>query len=240
MSELLHSKLLADIPIEVQGLGKIYSPKLKDIANIGEDIYNQYLSILLFDIKHLKNDIDSKDFEELEKLHPLETISLKAYYDENFRDLFLEALSFFFYEKANYYNGVFYFDGDRVLNYENFEQVIYLIKYINLITTDKPSEVKYANDKAKEIAEKIKIAQEKVNKVKAKQGVALSLFDLISAFSANSYSINLMTVWDMTIYQFNDQFKRMQLIEEYDINIRSLLAGADPKRVEINHWVSKI
>ena len=239
MSELLHSKLLANIPIEIHGLGKIHSPKLKDIANIGEDIYNQYLSILLFDIRHLKNDINPKDFEELEKLHPLETISLKAYYDENFKDLFLEALSFFFYEKANYYNGVFYFDENRVFNHENFEQVIYLIKYINLIT-DKTSEVKYANDKAKEIADKIKAAQEKVNKVKAKQGVALSLFDLISAFAANSYSVNLMTVWDMTVYQFNDQFKRMQLIEEYDINIRSILAGADPKKVTINHWVSKI
>jgi hypothetical protein len=32
----------------------------------------------------------------------------------------------------------------------------------------------------------------------------------------------------------------MKMLEDYDINIRSLLAGAKPEDIELKHWMSKI
>ena len=42
------------------------------------------------------------------------------------------------------------------------------------------------------------------------------------------------------MYQFNNQFNRMQMIEDYDINIRSLLAGADSKKIQLKHYIRPI
>ena len=32
----------------------------------------------------------------------------------------------------------------------------------------------------------------------------------------------------------------MKMLDEYDINIRSLLAGAKSEDIELKHWMSKI
>ena len=50
----------------------------------------------------------------------------------------------------------------------------------------------------------------------------------------------MLNVWDLTYYAFNDQFKRMQMKEEYENTYKSLLAGADPKKVKIRYWIDTI
>lgn len=239
--DVYNLRTLANKPINIENLGNIYSPTLDKIAEISEDKYNYYLSILLFEINQIKNNFNDEDCQKIvDNYTVFEFMSQKSLYDESFRSLMLDALSFFFCEEVKFYNGVFYFDENRVFNNENFKQMRYILKFQNCIEDKKDNEEKFVNDKAREIAEKLKQAKEKINKIKAKQGEVLSLFDLISAFSANSKNTGILDVWKLSIYQFNDQFKRMQIIEEYDINIRSLLAGADPKKINIEHWAKKI
>jgi len=156
-------------------------------------------------------------------------------------------LSFFFKEKVYFYeDGFLYIDhricDDRngIISDNNFDLIIETIKKSNCLkTNNEDDDYNPANDKAKEIADKIRKSREKVNKLKAKNNESLDLFDIISAFSTYQ-KIDLDRVYEMTIFRFYDQFKRMQKINEYDISIQSLLHGADPKKVEIKNFVCRL
>ena len=268
--EYLELTSLAGLPIKVDGIGKVYPIKLFDIAEITEYKYNQYLNVLCINVDDLNLDKEIEYELKKNDISSFSLILHLYNQDETgeFFKIFKDALKFFLKQEVIFvpYLGTFFIgenedlesilkdvknekdlkkienilDENNFINekkYDNFKEVLILQ---NCIEKKNIKDEKYANEKAREIAEKIKLAKEKINKIKSKQGETLSLFDLISAFSGNSKSTNIINVWDMTIFQFNDQFKRMQMIEEYDINIRSLLAGADSNKVNLEHWIRKI
>ncbi len=65
----------------------------------------------------------------------------------------------------------------------------------------------------------------------------IDFYDILSAISSKSYGINELNVPDLTVYQVYRKFKRMEIIDQYDISIKSILAGA--KDVKLTHWSSK-
>ena len=75
---------------------------------------------------------------------------------------------------------------------------------------------------------------------KAKNSSDLSFSDLVASLAAGGNGLNILNVWDLPYYAFNDQFKRMQMKEEYENTYKSLLAGADPKKVKIRYWIDTI
>lgn len=262
--ERLKQLSLAGMPIYIDGIGNIYPVKLKEIVCVGNDIYNQYLSYICISADSFN---DEETRKELANATSFMLILSLCTQDNSgyFLKVITNALEFFLKKEVvfiSYLNG-FFIGSTKELkkilksvddetsaidqfykngfigndNYESFKKVIMLQNCIGIDTIE---EKKYANEKAKKIADDLRRAKEKINKVKAKQGEPLSLFDLISAFSANSRSFNIMNVWDLTMYQFDDQFKRMQMIEEYDVGVRSLLAGGDSKKVDLKHWTRKI
>ena len=66
------------------------------------------------------------------------------------------------------------------------------------------------------------------------------LIDLISVLASKHNNLNIMNIWELNYFQFNDQFQRMQLIENYDMSVRQLLAGVDKKHVNLEHYIKKI
>ena len=66
------------------------------------------------------------------------------------------------------------------------------------------------------------------------------LFDIISSYLSKATEVDIKTIWDMPYYMFQIQFRRMQMIEEYDINLRSALAGAKIPKEKMKHWIRKI
>ena len=68
----------------------------------------------------------------------------------------------------------------------------------------------------------------------------LDFVDLVASLAAKANGLNALNVWNLTYYAFNDQFKRMQAIEEYESAKASILAGADPKKVKMDYWMKPI
>ena len=42
------------------------------------------------------------------------------------------------------------------------------------------------------------------------------------------------------IYQFNDQFNRLKIMDDYEVNVQALLHGAKKENVNLTHWITKI
>ncbi len=263
----LKLKTLANKPIIVENIGKVYPVKLSDIADIGEEIYHKYLSYFCISIDSLNIDDEAKKNMREKNVSSFLLILSQCIQDksEGFLNIikdgfrlflkkeltFIPQLSGFFIgsleELEVIISGFKSKDDLKDLekygfvtenNYEDFKEVLMLQNCIK--STKSEDGYNPADDKARELIEKIKKTKEEINKIKANDGKNLNLLDLVSAFCASNKNVDIVRVWDLNIFQFNDQFKRTQLVSDYEISIQSLLHGADAKKVKINHFIAKM
>ena len=131
------------------------------------------------------------------------------------------------------------------LSQDNYPQFRDILKERNCLmnldgvdNTDNP-----ANEMTKKLLEKRKKLRDKVKRGKHINGdddEGLTMADLISIF-AESEHMPLQEVYDKyDVYQFNNQFNRLKIMEDYQVNIKALLAGAKSDDIKLQHWLSKI
>ena len=83
--------------------------------------------------------------------------------------------------------------------------------------------------------------EEAKRKARKKDGDSeIELSDLIGSLAIGSNSYNMLNIWDMTYYAFQDQLKRMSWREEFDINTRASLAGAKLDKSKLSHWIKSM
>lgn len=243
--------LLAGCPIEIpfSNGGTIMPKKLITIAGMGEVVYNQKLSLITLDKEKMTEIITSSATDLLKKESIKQELQEKDALDilfevllqvPNFMQDYLEALSFFLDTDVLYFNGKnkeITFEKIHLIGKENYDDFISILKAQNCIKEEidigKPQ-----NEKAREILEKIKEYRKKLKAQQENEEDKLSLADLVSCLASSGQNgIDIFSIWQMTMYSFNDQFKRMQAIEDYNITIQSLLAGADSKKVDVKYWI---
>lgn len=130
----------------------------------------------------------------------------------------------------------------KIISRDNFEWIVKAIKLQNNFPIDykEAQESTPKNERARLLREQMEEAEKEVNarKQKQSQGSSSIPFDsMISAITTKSQSINKFNIWDLTIAQIYDEFERLNVIDNYELNIQAMLAGADVE--ELTHWASK-
>lgn len=158
-------------------------------------------------------------------------------------------LSLFFKNKVTFhekYGFVIGKDDEEVfvLNDKNYDEFRLILKERNcLIGLDETEDANNpANEMARKLLEKQKMLREKVRKAKQARGddEGLTMADLISIF-AEAEHMPLQDVYDnYDVYQFNNQFNRLKIMDDFHVNIQALLAGAKSEDVKLQHWLTKI
>lgn len=234
--------LLTGKPVPIPKVGELKQKRLMDIATIGIEHFNKMLSLLVFDV-------DELEIEEAEELG-LETFDILLFnclQKDDFVENVEQSLSFFFEENIYFSKqyGFFFVEDlfeQRFINKENYESIKIALKVMNGLDKRPDGKPIYnpGTKGAAIIAEQLNKARETIAKLKQKKGSkSIEFSDLISAFCAYS-NTNIIDVWNFTLYQFNNQFQRSQIIQDYDIKIKSVLAGADPKKMDLEHYVKKM
>lgn len=224
--KLSYFDLISPCPIHVSGVGDIFSPTLRRIAQIGAETYNFYLSLLLADEKTL-------------------------FSDEAMTDFLKNALAFFFKEEIFYYSDERCFivtnnaasviadiealSGGRklsdtdivgVITGDNFSQICDLILQLNNIKRRDEDISKVKNKKALDILKKIQKGRAERQKNK-KADKNMEIANIISAVANRHPSLNMINIWDLTIYQLWDAFARLSNNSIYDIQSMSVAAWGD-------------
>ncbi len=223
----LKLKMISNVPIIIDGIS-IYSVSIKQIAEFGYKKYNQAIKILCISKQEIESLIN-------EKISPLEFLQMNMIFDPTVKIVLNEILSLIC--KAN----VVYSDkqecfviGGRLLDKNNFNEVIDIIRKINSVgTTNEPTEHP-SNEKAKMILQKRRKARMKLMS-SSNNNEALNLYDLVSIVAVG-LKLPIDTVTEYSIYQLLDQFKRLMAKENYETSISSLLHGANKNDLELKHW----
>ncbi|EES90327.1 hypothetical protein CLG_B2283 [Clostridium phage D-1873] len=216
-------KTLANIPTKITQSITIYPLTLKEIVMLGYDIYNQSLNYVCINI----DDINDKN-EELSNITTLDFIINNCIKNASFRNIFLNSLSLFLRSKIHLFNNKLYVSEileDNIITDKILKDIQTIVKIQNSIDKKKENEFNVKSKKAREILAKLKKGKKKLQK--SNKNNDLTLFDLVSIYCSYNQHTNITNIWDYNMFQFNDQFQRMQILEQYNINIQALLQGAE-------------
>lgn len=237
-------KFLCGIPTEIEGLCLVYPKTLREIALVG--IKNFYIYLNFFTLNKEEIDNFNKENEIEEEITPFQFHLRNSIYDKNYQKNFADAFKFFL--KINSItilkdNEAIVLDNDtnRVIKEKEFNLISEIIKAQNFLLEyeeENYSIKKPSNSKAKEILQKLEQRKKVIDKKKSHNN--LDFYDLVGSLAIGDVGLNILNIWDITYYAFNDQFNRMKMKENYENDVKSLLAGADSKKIKLKHWIRKI
>ena len=239
---------------------KIHQPSIKEIALIGEDEFFQGLSIFTLDSTPLINFLQSLEHTEEEEAALIDSITdydnllfiLQATAqigDSNSVDIEGMARTIF---KLVMSDHSFIFNKETsdmilmakredlhsiVVDREFFSQVKKVVSEIFIF--DKlfgKSEKTEMSAAAQKIADKIAKSEAKIKKINGDGGEEGSFFARIISIMGIQKDINYLT--DLTVYQLNNQFERMNLFVNSEQSWQAILAGASD--TEMIDWYKKI
>lgn len=222
----IHLKLLANLPVEIEGLGEITFPNIKEIIRMGENTYSTYISSLLFNKSHLQNT------EGLEEYSDYQLLCSFIEQNDSFRGSFFNALRLFFSkEPSKYMNlGLVYLgdlNDERLLSEESLIQLQKVIKIANFISDEQEEEYIPGNERARKFMEKLKKKKAQVQK-KPKQ----NLHSIMSAVAWETVGIS--EVVNLTIYQLYDAYRRLESFNNYHYTLTGIYTGnIDGKKINL-------
>ena len=260
--KLTYFQLLSKSPVYIPRVGGILSPTLQDIADIGgTDVYQYYLSILLMDAeKFLSMQQNSKDFVDIPENFKVQIDIFEKFTETKESAILLQNILNFFIKEDVVFSlddKLFEVKGNVVvkennemvdkyatigiISKENYQDVVNVICQRNNIQTkdlNDPSKTK--SKKALAIMEKLKRGREKMAKT-TKADKNMELGNIISAVANKSPSLNMINIWDITVYQLWDCFARLNNLNVYEINAASVSAWGDKdNKFDFNGWFKKM
>lgn len=237
MTHLNALDLLSPEPYPIARVGHVIAPTLRQVAALGYETYNAYLSLLslrggqLFAASGLPGPDGAAVFYTLAA-------------SEELRALLCAAFSFFLLEEAVFSESHSAFlcmaDGQPVgiISEANYEDVCDCILQRNHVDRAQPGGKQFRNDKAREIYEKLQRAKENSPRQAKEKQADTSLPNLISALCVQHNSINLCNVWDLTVYQLYDQFLRQSYLNQ--VNIHAMNYAGWGGEFDPNDWYKKL
>ncbi|RAV12176.1 hypothetical protein [Paenibacillus contaminans] len=233
-------QLLAGMPIELEGIGYLHIPTLKEIISIGESRYSRFLSAMLLDKHNIEGMSDSK-------LTNFEMMYSYCYHNDEFRTILFDAFGFFFKQKTQMgHSGphVFFYLGDesekRVIDQSAMERIRDILRRANFIKAQKAAgEYAPANSKAQQMIDLIK--RNRRNRPQAQE--TMNLHSMISGLAWKSSALNLFTIFDLTVYQLYQGFRAVENIDNYNHTLTGIYAGTvDGKEINFAqiHWAKII
>lgn len=224
--------LILGEPISVEDKFKIRQFKIKEIRNsIGFYKYYQYINAICIDKLSIKLALNT-----IENVDPFDFIIANCYHDasEHFSSIICDGLSLFLGETVDFDRHIAKLCTEKnIIGKLDFEDIVNGIRKINCMGEE--DNIKIENEVQLEYYSSSRIA-----KAKYAKNSESDLSDIISAVCSKHPSINIFNVEELTIYQLTDQYKRLNAIDQYLINIKSLLAGADKKDINLKHWSEKL
>lgn len=210
----------------------IHNPKIAEIALIGEEDFHMGSRFLNFN----KNDFDFKDNSDLIDKSDFEILigimNSKEYYKFTLKALQVLTLLFPSYiitieEKRIKLQSIEDETKIRIIDEKSYDEFREIIKQIFVLESKEDGgSYNPANDMARKIAEKLKKGREKAAKSKGEDMKDKSLYGRIISILAVGLGKDKNILFEYTVYQLLDEYKRFQLKTSYDMNFKMRLAGA--------------
>lgn len=248
---MINEQVFLGMPLDFKGKCNVYPPTVKQAC---EDHFGQYLAILTQSQEDIEDIFYGNTFERDQKIDniptPLEFLFANAYNDKNFEKLAIAAFEFFIHAPVSFlYDQKLIVIGDLAKLVKTIKKVEDLIMINEEEFFDFQNLVRESMGKTPveqpdlNLHPKIKMMKAKAryrDKVKAKQKNGLSFSSLLSSLCCMGIGITPLNVGEISYAAVSELINRYQEKEKYQLDIDSLLAGADKKKVKPKYWIRNL
>ena len=237
-------------PVQFKTGVKIYPPTLNDVITTLN--YSSYTRVLTYSQEEIE-DIFVKDKKELTNLPtPLEFLLNNCYHNEEYEYICKEAFKFFLKTEVEFlYEKKMILIGrieEVIKNLQSITDIITISEdeffdfqnLIRMACDQKPVEPPNPNEHPKIKAMKAKARYR--DKVKAKQNAknGITLFTTMASICCMGIGLTPLNIGEISYVAMQALLGQYQNKEKYQIDIDSLLAGADSKKIKPKYWISNL
>ena len=237
-------------PVQFKPGVNIYPPKVKEVvSNPG---YNSFSRVLTYSHEEIE-DIYVKEKKDLDSFPtPLEFMLNNCYHNKDYEDVCKKAFQFFLKSEVE-----FLYDKKAILigrvedvlkDLTSIDQLVMIheeefFDFQNLIrmaTNQKIVEPPNPNEHPRIKAMKAKARYR--DRVKAKQAAknGMDLFTIMTSICCMGIGISSLNIGEMSYVAMQAILSQYQEKEKYSIDIDSLLAGADSKKIKPKYWIRNL
>ena len=235
-------------PLNFKNKIKIYPPTVRDIVT--NDFYGQFVKILTFSQDEILEEFLNQKDKKMPT--PFEFLLINCYHSREFFYMTQAAFEFFIHEKISisYQHKVIIF-GEEISKEIAIEELHGMRRLEESEFFDFQNAIREAcgNPKLKQeeppnpnedprITE-MKAKARRRDRIKAKQGAknGISLQTTLVAICCMGIGITPLNIGEMSYAAIGPIMSMLQDKEKYDIDIKSLLAGADSKKIKPKYWI---
>ena len=244
---MINESFFIGLPENFKGKCKVYPPKVKDIVN---DKFSTYQKLLTLSQEELEDMYNEKNIEVDKFPTVLEYLFVNAYSDKNFEKMLQEAFEFFIKDEVTFLftekkilignlkkelKRVKRIEDLIILNEEEFFELQNLIREsLGSKKIEKPD----PNEHPKIRAMKAKARYR--DRIKAKNGQGISLSTTLSSICCMGLGITPLNIGELSYCAIGEIMSRYREKSKYELDISSLLAGADSKKIKPKDWIRNL
>ena len=237
-------------PVQFKPGIKLYPPTVKDVVT------NEHYGIFGKLLTYSQEDIEDEFLEAKKHLEtyptPIEFLLNNSYHNKDYEKMCKLAFKFFIHEDVN-----FLYEQKTII-IGNLEEILIKAETIDDLVMIKEEEFfsfqnavrecigkkpiePYVEDDNPVIAEMKRKARRR-DRLKAKQaaknqGNGISLYTMLVSICCMGLGITPLNIGEMSYIALESIMRKYQEKEKYELDIQSLLAGADSKKVKPKYWI---
>lgn len=248
---MIDEKIFLGYPIDFKDICQIYPPTVNDV--VGNKDFLIYQSLFTMTQEELEDAYAESNIEVIPT--PFQYLLMNYYQDEGMREKIHDAFDKFIHEpvtiipeiemlligkKEDEIDPDVDLDNPRLLTEENFFDFQNMIRIVMGEKEIKPPDPEEENldPRIKRYKAKIRANEKIIKRKKAKE--APSFGTLLAAICCMGIGLTPLNIGEISYACVHWLVTMEQQKEEYDIDIRALLAGADSKKVKPKYWIKNI
>jgi hypothetical protein len=245
---MLDPKTFLRLPHNFKNKFDIYPPSLKEV--IQNEEFGMYQKVFTLSQEEIEDEFVERGAEMDKIPTPYEYAFASCYNSKEFLEIFKKAFKFFTKEEITpiFKVGIFIIGNleeqltkvktaeDLVKfgeeDYFDFQNEIRKIIGMSIVEPPNPNE----HPKIRAMKAKARYR----DKIKAKQGGGLDLTSMMAAICCMGLGLNPLNIGDISYASASILINQYQNKEKYQLDIDSLLAGADSKKVKPKYWIQQL
>ena len=249
---MIDSRVFLGYPIDFKDICQVYPPTVDDV--VGNKDFSIYQTLFTMTQEELE-DAYAQDERIKQIPTPFQYLLINYYQSEEVREKIHDAFRQFIHEPVTIVPEIEMLligksedeldpnvdlESPRLLTEENFFDFQNMIrKVLGESVIEKPKkEEEDLDPRIKRYKAKIRASEKMLAKKKAKS--APTLGTLLAAICCMGIGITPLNIGEMSYACIHWLIGMYQQNEEYDIDIRALLAGADSKKVKPKYWIKNL
>lgn len=245
---MINEKVFLRKPLNFKNKCKVYPPSVNEI--IDDNKFSLYRKLLTLSQEEIEDEFNEKKIDMSNLLTPLEYLLNSVYNYKEFEEIAKQAFKFFIHEEVS-----FLFESKKIVigdlktlvsEIENVNQLVMIdeeeyFDFQNLIRECLGEEaISPPNPNEDPRIKRIKAKARYRDKIKAKKGNGLSFGTTLVSICCMNFGLNPLNIGELSYAAIQPLIRTYQEKEKYQIDIDSLLAGADSKKIKPKYWVRNI